>query len=67
GRRLYRTGDEARLRADGEFDLVGRLDDQVKVRGYRIELEEVRATCVAHTAVGDAYVSVDRSGPTDRL
>ncbi|WP_410631241.1 amino acid adenylation domain-containing protein [Amycolatopsis sp. cmx-4-83] len=67
GWRLYRTGDEARLRADGEFDLVGRLDDQVKVRGYRIELDEVRQNCVAHADVGDAYVSVDRTGGTDRL
>ncbi|MEO6504217.1 MAG: non-ribosomal peptide synthetase [Jatrophihabitantaceae bacterium] len=41
GGRLYRSGDRGRLRADGEIEHHGRLDNQVKVRGYRIELDEI--------------------------
>ncbi|MFJ1767893.1 amino acid adenylation domain-containing protein [Amycolatopsis sp. NPDC088138] len=56
GRRLYRTGDEARLRHDGEFEIVGRLDDQVKIRGFRIETGEVRRCLTEHHGVADAHV-----------
>ncbi|WP_431964951.1 amino acid adenylation domain-containing protein [Actinacidiphila sp. bgisy160] len=41
--RMYRTGDSARYRRDGTVDFLGRLDDQVKVNGYRVELGEVEA------------------------
>jgi len=43
GRRLYRTGDLGRVLPNGEIAFLGRMDDQVKVRGYRIELEEINA------------------------
>ena len=43
GGRLYRTGDRARLRAEGTIELLGRLDHQVKIRGFRVELAEVEA------------------------
>lgn len=59
GDRLYRTGDLARWLADGNLEYLGRLDNQVKVRGNRIELGEVRDCLAAHPGVGDAVV-VDR-------
>jgi nonribosomal peptide synthetase DhbF len=56
GERLYRSGDLARYRPDGEIEYLGRIDHQVKIRGHRIELGEIeatlgRATGVKHCAV----------------
>jgi amino acid adenylation domain-containing protein len=51
GDRLYRTRDLGRYRPDGSVDLVGRADDQVKVRGFRVELGEVEAALLAHPDV----------------
>jgi len=56
GQRLYRTGDMARWRSDGQIDYVGRTDNQVKIRGYRIELEEVEAQLARHEQVQNAAV-----------
>jgi len=65
GARMYRTGDRARVLADGVVDFLGRLDDQVKIRGHRVEPAEVRACLLEHPAVRDAVVVAD--GPvTDR-
>ncbi len=52
----YRTGDLVREGGNGEFEFLGRKDRQVKVRGYRIELDEVEAALVAHAAVEEAAV-----------
>ena len=54
--RLYKTGDWGLWRPDGQLEFLGRRDEQVKVRGYRIELEEIRQTLLRHPAVRDAVV-----------
>jgi amino acid adenylation domain-containing protein len=67
GARLYRTGDLARWRADGTLEFLGRLDDQVKVRGYRVEPGVVAAVLRGHPAVRDAVVLVRGDGEQRHL
>jgi amino acid adenylation domain-containing protein len=59
GARLYRTGDLARYRSDGNIEFLGRLDDQVKLRGFRIELVEIETALGEHPGVRQAKVLVD--------
>jgi amino acid adenylation domain-containing protein len=62
GARLYRTGDLARHRPDGEIEFLGRIDEQVKIRGNRIELGEISATLHRHSAVRSSVVVVGAHG-----
>ncbi|MFL5384949.1 MAG: phosphopantetheine-binding protein, partial [Longimicrobiaceae bacterium] len=63
GGRLYRTGDLGRWNADGTLDYLGRIDHQVKVRGFRVEPGEVEALLCAVDGVRDAVVVVRAEEP----
>jgi amino acid adenylation domain-containing protein len=63
GSRLYRTGDLARVRDDGAIEYLGRNDHQVKVRGFRVELEEIEVTLGRHPDVRTAVVTTDGGAP----
>jgi amino acid adenylation domain-containing protein len=65
GRRMLRTGDRARRLATGQFLVTGRGDRQVKVRGYRVELDGLESVITGHPAVGAAAVVCRSSGAGD--
>jgi amino acid adenylation domain-containing protein len=62
GARLYRTGDLARVLPTGEIDLLGRADNQVKLRGFRIELEEIEAVLDSHPSISKSVAKVVNVG-----
>ena len=61
GARLYRTGDLVRWRSDGNLEFIGRTDRQVKLRGFRIELEEVECVLLKHQLVREAAVLLQKA------
>ncbi len=61
GQRLYRSGDRARWRYDGVLEYLGRNDSQIKLRGFRIELEEIRHCLLQQSAIDEAVVAVRES------
>ncbi|KRV49163.1 non-ribosomal peptide synthetase [Wenjunlia vitaminophila] len=65
GARLYRTGDLARFRDDGAVEFLGRLDHQVKLRGFRVELGEIEAALARHDRVREAVVVAREHSPGD--
>jgi amino acid adenylation domain-containing protein len=66
GARLYKTGDLARYRSDGQLQYLGRIDSQVKLRGFRIELEEIASVLRQHPQISDALVLAERSSIGDQ-
>lgn len=67
GARLYRTGDLVRWRADGDLEFLGRMDSQVKVRGFRVELGEVEGALCQTAGVLEAAVAVKGVAGEKRL
>ncbi|WP_338844849.1 amino acid adenylation domain-containing protein [Massilia sp. W12] len=67
GQRLYRSGDLVRWREDGVLLFLGRLDRQIKLRGYRIEPGEIEHVLRRHALVQDAVVSSQQRGKHDAL
>jgi amino acid adenylation domain-containing protein len=67
GHRMYKTGDLVRLNRSGELEYVGRTDDQIKLRGYRVELGEVEQLLMEDQAVESAAVVQHSRGSVERL
>ena len=67
GATMYRTGDLVRLAPDGRLEFLGRRDQQMKIRGFRVELGEIEAALAAHPAVRDVVVVADETDADKRL
>ena len=65
--KLYKTGDSARYLKDGNIELIGRLDNQIKLRGLRIELGEIETVLVQHEQIQEAAVIVREEEGNQRL
>ena len=67
GESVYRTGDRVRRSSEGTIEFLGRTDDQVKVRGYRVELGEITQVLESHPAVGQSVVVLRTDGDDAEL
>ncbi|HOY65265.1 MAG TPA: amino acid adenylation domain-containing protein [Candidatus Ozemobacteraceae bacterium] len=67
GGRLFRTGDRARWRDDGVVEVLGRIDHQISLRGYRIEPGDIETALTAEPGVAEALVTLHESGQDKRL
>ncbi len=67
GDRLYRTGDLGRYLPDGRIEYLGRSDNQVKLRGMRVELEEIEAALATHPVIWSAVVALAGHGDQQKL
>jgi amino acid adenylation domain-containing protein/non-ribosomal peptide synthase protein (TIGR01720 family) len=67
GERLYRTGDIVEVRSSGDLVFVGRTDNQVKLRGFRIELEEIELALATHPGIRGAVVLIEGAADHRRL
>ena len=66
GARIYATGDRVRYRPDGNLEFLGRSDNQIKIRGYRVELDEISSVLRRHPSVREAVCIVFENGPNDK-
>ncbi|MGE5457465.1 MAG: amino acid adenylation domain-containing protein, partial [Methanococcaceae archaeon] len=60
GARLYKTGDKVKYLSDGILDFIGRLDTQIKLRGYRIELSEIESALLMHPSIKGTVVTIQK-------
>lgn len=67
GERMYRTGDRVSIDETGEIHYLGRTDDQLKVRGFRVEPGEIEATALGFPGVGGAVVTTGQGPQSDKL
>ena len=63
---LYRTGDRAQYYTDGTIEFLGRMDTQIKIRGFRVELGEIEATLQRHPAIQDAVAITSEGSSNDK-
>lgn len=67
GERLYKTGDLARWLPDGNIEFLGRKDFQIKIRGFRVELQEIEAILKRHEHVNECVVAVREKGAGEKM
>ncbi|MCW5314092.1 amino acid adenylation domain-containing protein [Nostoc sp. KVJ3] len=65
--RIYKTGDLAKWNCDGNLEYLGRIDDQIKLRGFRIEIGEIESLLLQHTLVKEAVVILYKSDSNPRI
>jgi amino acid adenylation domain-containing protein/thioester reductase-like protein len=66
GTRMFRTGDLGRWRADDNLEVIGRVDHQLKIRGFRVEPAEIESALVSHPDIAEAVVTAHEFGPGNR-